>query len=126
MGAPTLKESEPLFWAYGHAVYAAQSLERGVRLLLEVVDSERRKSSLKPLNFNLDDPNSHKTLGTLFKDVLKVEFVTEAEKKIVWQAVRDRNILVHSYWDEKHTLATLTSKGRKWLIADLLQRKDLC
>jgi len=126
MTEPALEESEPLFWAFGHAVYAAQLLERGVLLLLVVVESEKEKSGLPQTSVGLDDPKSHKTLGTLFNEVLEVEYITEAEKKIIWKAINNRNILVHSYWGKKQTLASLTAPGRKWLVSDLLRRKEQC
>lgn len=53
-----------------------------------------------------------------------VEYITEQEKKMNRSAIRDRNIFVHSYWDEKHILASLKPNGREWLINDLLQRKE--
>jgi hypothetical protein len=91
-----------------------------------VVSNERKKEGLSQLNAELDNPKSNKTLGPLFNEALKVEYITEPEKKIIWSAIRDRNILVHSYWDAKHTLASLTPEGREWLISDLLQRKEHC
>ena len=120
------EETEPLFWAYGHAVYAAQGLEQGLMLLLKVIDGERAKSGLKKLNVELDNPRSHKTIGRLFDEVLGIEYLTEAEKKIIWSAVKTRNVLVHSYWRGKYVRAMLTVDGRKWLIDDLLRKKDLC
>lgn len=126
MSKPKPQESEPLFWAYGHAVYAAQILEHGIQLLLLVVDNERKKSGLSQLNVELDDPKSKITLGPLFNKALKVEYITKPEEQMIWSAISDRNILVHSYWDEKHILASLNPNGRKWLINDLLQRKEHC
>jgi len=120
------QETEPLFWAYGHAVYAAQLLEHGIRLLLSVIDNERMKSGLPEIKLDIDNKKAHKTLGTLFNDALKLEYITEQEKKIIWLAIKDRNVLVHTYWDDKHITATLKPKGREWLINDLLQRKEHC
>lgn len=83
MSEPNFKEIEPLFLAFGHAVFAAQLLESGMRLLLFVVEHERDKAGLPKLQIHLDDPNQNKTLGTLFKEVLTVEYITEAENKII-------------------------------------------
>ncbi|MCP4336150.1 MAG: hypothetical protein GY785_26195, partial [Gammaproteobacteria bacterium] len=121
---PNIKESEILFWAFGHAVYAAQTLERGVKLLLYVVDGEREKSGLPKLFADLDNPRIKKSLGTLFNDALKVEYLTNKEKDIIWAAINVRNVLVHSYWGEKQILASLKPKGREWLVADLLECKE--
>jgi hypothetical protein len=126
MSKPNIRESEPLFWAFGHAVYAAQLLEHGMRLLLHVVNYERQRANLPLATLDIDSSEPPKTLGTLFNEVLAAEYITDAERRFVWAAVRDRNVLVHSYWDEKHTLATLTPKGREWIIADLLERKKRC
>jgi hypothetical protein len=126
MGKPTAEETAPIFAAYGHAVYAAQSLERALRLLLDVVSYKRRERGATPVNVDLDHPDSHKTLRPLFEDVLRVEYVTGAEQKVVWEAVRNRNTLVHSYWDEEHVLATLTPRGRTWLVANLRQHYKRC
>jgi len=126
MGKPDSKETEPLFWAYGHAVYAAQLLERGMRLLLEIIRKEREKSGVENTGLQLEDIDSIKMLGILFKSVKEVEHITNSEEKIIYKAIKCRNILVHSYWSERQISATLTPEGRKWLIDDLMRRKEDC
>ena len=126
MTEKNLDEAELLFWAFGHAVYAAQTLERGIKLLLRVIDSEREKSGLPKFFADIDDPKIKKSLGSIFSDALKVEYITEKEKKMIWEAVRTRNILAHSYWGEKQILASLKPKGREWLVGDLFECKAKC
>jgi hypothetical protein len=126
MNDPEQNELTAVFSAYGHAVYSAQILENGIRGLLAIVDHERKKAGKPALKLRLDDADANKTLGTLFEDLMTVEFVTEAEKVLIWRAVHDRNVLVHSYWDEKHILAMLNLEGRDWLIKNLSVRTHRC
>ncbi len=56
-----------------------------------------KKAGKAVLKLRLDDLDGTKTLGTLFEDLMTVEFVTKSEKSLAWRAVNDRNVLVHSY-----------------------------
>lgn len=126
MSKADAEETGPVFLAYGQAVYAAQLLEHGLRALLNVIDLDRKHSGLEELELELDDPGIQKSLNTLFGDLLRIEYITEAEKKTIRRAIKDRNVLVHSYWGEKNILATLFTDGRAWLIDDLGQRRERC
>ena len=116
----------PLFEAFGAAVFEAQLLEHGLKLLLKGIDLEREKEGRPPRMVNLDSPDASKTVGQLFREVMSAEYLTDAEHKIISRGIKERNFLVHSYWGHKPTLAMLTVEGRKWLVNDLQRIREAC
>ena len=117
----------PLFEAFGAAVFEAQLLEHGLKLLLTGIDLEREKAGRPPrMAMNLDAPDAPKTIGQLFRDVKAAEYLTDAEQKIISRGVKERNFLVHGYWGQKQTLAMLSVDGREWLIKDLARIRETC
>ncbi|HJX09355.1 MAG TPA: hypothetical protein VJ733_02510 [Candidatus Binatia bacterium] len=116
----------PLFEAFGAAVFEAQNLEHGLSLLLSVIDAEFKKTGRVRSRVNLDTPSAPKTVGKLFEEVKLVEYLTEPERKIIARAIRDRNYLVHSYWNGDRITAMMNQKGRNWLVKDLDHLRETC
>ena len=116
----------PLFEAFGAAVFEAQLLEHGLKLLLMGIDLEREKEGRPPRKVDLDSPDAPKTIGRLFREVMSAEYLTDAEQRIISRGIKERNFLVHSYWGKKQTLAMVTLEGREWLIDDLTRIREIC
>ncbi|MEK6245217.1 MAG: hypothetical protein AABM33_12060 [Pseudomonadota bacterium] len=122
MPDPTAEEMAPIFRAYGHAVYTCHLLEDALGLLLSVIDEERRRQNLPPRPSPID-PRSQKTIGVLFAEVRAIEYLTAPEIKQIQDAARVRNLLIHSYWDERKLQAMLTPTGRAWIVEDLEKKR---
>jgi uncharacterized protein YutE (UPF0331/DUF86 family) len=78
------------------------------------------KSSVERLSTN----DAEKTLGELWYAVKKSEYVTNAEQKKIRKAIKERNILVHSYLIDNGELL-LTREGRAEMLADIRRVQDL-
>jgi hypothetical protein len=120
------KQITPIMYAYGLAVFEGQNLEHGLGHLLRIIDHERKKEGLEPLNADIDDPYSYKTIGQLFNKVKAVECLSQKEINIIKRGIKDRNLLVHSYWLEKNVEAILTPAGRRRILKDLDYRRESC
>jgi hypothetical protein len=112
--------------AFGAAVFEGQNLEHGLGLLLRIIDSERRKAGLKPLNADLDDPRTKETIGRLFRKAKDVESFSPEDLQFIKSGIEDRNYLVHSYWHDDRVTSMLTAAGRKRLVKDLDARRESC
>lgn len=123
---PTKAEMTPVMTAFGAAVFEGQNLEHGLSLLLRIIDSERHKAGLKPLNADLDDPRSKETIGRLFRKAKDVESFSPEDLQLIQSGIEDRNYLVHSYWLDDRVTSMLTAAGRKRLIKDLDARRESC
>lgn len=127
MGAPKKEELTPIMAAFGRAVFEGQNLEHGLNLLLKVIDEERVKEGLKPINADIDDPQSPVMIGGLFGRVKNVESLTKSEIEVIKSGMKCRNYLVHVYWKEEHNVAAMLSpEGRQWLINDLDEKRKIC
>lgn len=116
---------KPVYEALGAAVFEAQHLERGLTLLLALMDEKLNQG--KPRNpAPLDSPEAPKTIGRLFHEVRMRKYLTDAVKKAIHLGVRERNGLIHAYWDEKRTLALMTPAGRAWIVKDLDRIREVC
>jgi len=108
----------PVFAEFGGAVHTAQRLEFGLTLLLAFAvkydDATIERSAVDRLSSN----DAEKTLGELWHAVKKSEYVTRAEQKKIRKAIKERNILVHSYLIDKGEMI-LTREGRAELLADI-------
>jgi len=114
----------PIFAEFGAAVHTAQRLEFGLTLLLAfaVKFDEARigKSAVDRLSSN----DAEKTLGELWHAVKKSEYVTRAEQKIIRKAIKERNVLVHSYLvDNGEQL--FTPEGRAEMLEDIVRMQEL-
>lgn len=67
---------------------------------------------------------AQRTLGDLFKATQKKEYFTEAERKKINKAIKERNFLIHSYWNKRIEYA-VKPEGREWLIHNLDELRDL-
>ena len=108
----------PVLAEFGGAVHTAQRLEFGLTLLLAFAvkydDATIGKSSVD----RLSSIDAEKTLGELWHAVKKREYVTRAEQKKIRKAIKERNILVHSYLIDKGEML-LTRDGRSEMLTDL-------
>lgn len=108
----------PVFAEFGGAVHTAQRLEFGLTLLLAFAvkfdEAKIGKSTVDKLASN----EAEKTLGELWHSVKKSEYLTRAEQKRIRKAIKDRNILVHSFLiDNGEQL--LTPEGRAQMLTDI-------
>lgn len=108
----------PVLAEFGGAVHTAQRLEFGLTLLLAFAvkydDATIGRSTVN----RLWSADAEKTLGELWHAVKKSEYVTRAEQKKIRKAIKERNILVHSYLIDKGEML-LTREGRTEMLADI-------
>jgi uncharacterized protein YutE (UPF0331/DUF86 family) len=108
----------PVLAEFGGAVHTAQRLEFGLTLLLAFAvkydDATIGRSAVN----RLWSADAEKTLGELWHAVKKSEYVTRAEQKKIRKAIKERNILVHSYLIDKGEML-LTREGRTEMLADI-------
>jgi len=112
----------PVYTALGNAVFEAQHLESGLSLLLKVMDvngSQERAAT------PLDTPDAPQTIGQLFREVRMRKYLTDAERTAIQAGVKERNLLVHAYWNAKRTQALVTPAGRAWLFSDLDRIREI-
>jgi hypothetical protein len=115
----------PVFEALGAAVFEAQHLERGLFLLITLMDEKSGQGKSRD-PAPLDRPEAPKTIGLLFREVRMRKYLIDAEKKAISDGVRERNGLIHSYWNGKRTPALMTPAGRAWLVNDLDRIRGVC
>ena len=113
----------PVLAEFGGAVYTAQRLEYGLTLLLAFAvkfdEAKIGKSTVEKLG-TLD---AEKTLGELWHSVKKSEYLTRAEQKKIRKAIKERNILVHSFLIDKGELL-ITPQGRAEVLADIRRMQE--
>ena len=109
---------KPVLAEFGGAVHTAQRLEFGLTLLLAFAvkydDAKIGRSSVD----RLSSIDAEKTLGELWHAVKKTEYLTRAEQKKIRKAIKERNVLVHSYLIDKGEML-LTREGRSEMLADI-------
>ncbi len=108
----------PVFAEFGAAVHTAQRLEFGLTLLLAFAVKYDEATIGKSTVDRLSSNQAEKTLGELWHAVKKSEYVTRAEQKKIRKAIKERNVLVHSYLIDKSELL-LTPAGRAEMLADI-------
>jgi len=112
---------------FGAAVHQAQQLEHGMQLLLQIIDEQRQRAGKPPRQrLALDGPDAPRTAGRLFEELGAAAHLNDAERKAIQAGIRKRNFLVHSYWHGDRVRAMLTIKGRRWLVDDLNQVREVC
>ncbi len=114
----------PIYAEFGGAVHTAQRLEFGLTLLLAFAVKYDEATIGKSTVDRLSTYDAEKTLGELWHAVKKSEYVTRAEQKKIRKAIKERNILVHSYLIDKGELL-LTREGRAEMLADIRRVQDL-
>lgn len=114
----------PVFAEFGGAIHTAQRLEFGLTLLLAFAVKFDEASIEKSTVERLSTREAEKTLGELWHAVKKSEYVTRAEQKTIRKAIKERNILVHSYLIDKGELL-LTPEGRAEMLADIKRIQNL-
>jgi hypothetical protein len=112
------KDLIPVFAEFGGAVHMAQRLEFGLELLLAFAAKYDQAQFTKSIVNRLSSKDAEKTLGELFHGVKESEYLTRAEKKIIRKAIKERNVLVHSYLIDKGELL-LTPDGRAEVVKDI-------
>jgi hypothetical protein len=106
------KHAEELFMAYGGACHAAQLLEHSFRFLLIAQQSAEQQSlSMKHVR-SIETETMRTNLRSLFEILKKREYLTDKEHKIIVNAIRKRNYLIHECFSHKRN-SSLTSEGRK-------------
>lgn len=108
----------PVFAAFGASVHFAQRLEFGLTMLLAFAAKYDDAAITRAKVDELFKRDAEHTLGELFHSVRKTEYLTRAEQKIIRRAVKQRNVLVHSYLIDNGELM-LTPEGRTRLLKDL-------
>ena len=106
------------------ALFEAQHLEKGLSLLLRVMD-EKGGRGQAAVATPLDNPEAPQTIGKLFREVRMRKYLTDAERSAIQAGVKERNVLIHAYWGGKHTLALARPAGRAWLCADLDRIREI-
>jgi len=114
----------PVFAEFGGAVHTAQRLEFGLTLLLAFAVKFDEAVIGKSTIDRLSSKDAEKTLGELWHAVKKSEYLTRAEQKQIRKAIKERNILVHSYLVDKSELL-LTPEGRKEMLKDIRRVRNL-
>ncbi len=114
----------PVYAEFGGAVHTAQRLEFGLTLLLAFAVKYDEATIGKSAVDRLSTNDAEKTLGELWHAVKKSEYVTRAEQKKIRKAIKERNILAHSYLIDKGELL-LTREGRAEMLADIRRIQDL-
>lgn len=71
----------------------------------------------------MESETAKNTLRELFDVARRKEHFTDIERQIVLSAIKKRNLLIHSYWDERTNLLT-TSEGRKRVADELYTIRD--
>ena len=113
----------PVYAEFGGAVHTAQRLEFGLTLLLAFAVKYDEATIGKSAVDRLSTNDAEKTLGELWHAVKKSEYVTRAEQKKIRKAIKERNILVHSYLIDKGELL-LTPEGRAEMLVDIRRMQE--
>ena len=114
----------PVFAEFGGAVHTAQRLEFGLTLLLAFAVKFDEATIGKSTVDRLSTKDAEKTLGELWHAVKKSEYVTRAEQKQIRKAIKERNVLVHTYLVDKGELL-LTPEGRSEMLVDIRRIQNL-
>lgn len=108
----------PVLAEFGGAVHTAQRLEFGLTLLLAFAVKYDEATIGRSTIDRLSSNDAEKTLGELWHAVKKSEYVTRAEQKKIRKAIKERNVLVHSYLIDKGEML-LTREGRAEMLVDI-------
>ena len=114
----------PVFAEFGAAVHTAQRLEFGLTLLLAFAVKFDEAKIGKAAVDRLSSNDAEKTLGELWHAVKKSEYVTRAEQKTIRKAIKERNVLVHSYLVDKGE-QIFTPEGRTEMLEDIKRIQEL-
>ncbi|MCG8435511.1 MAG: hypothetical protein MJA83_15930 [Gammaproteobacteria bacterium] len=118
------KDLQPVFAEFGACVQVAQVLEYGLSLLIIFAAKQKGgKFEPKPISA-MDSKEADQTLGELFSVARTKEYFTDAEVKMVFRAIRERNTLVHRYMVDK-VEELLNPEGRARLIKDIQERRKV-
>lgn len=108
----------PVFAEFGGAVHIAQRLEFGLTLLLAFAVKFDEAVIGKTTVERLSTKNAEQTLGELWHAVKKSEYLTKPEQNAIRKAIKERNVLVHSYFMDKGE-SLLTEEGRSEMIGEI-------
>lgn len=115
---PLHESVTPVLAEFGSAVYTAQRLEFGLTLLLAFAVKFDEAKIGKSTVDKLGSLEAEKTLGELWHAVKKSEYLTRAEQKKIRKAIKERNILVHSFLVDKGE-QLITPEGRAEVLAEI-------
>jgi hypothetical protein len=118
------KNAEELFMAYGGACHAAQLLEHSFRLLLiSQRTAEGQSLSKSEVVHSIETETMCKNLMSLFHILVKREYLTDKEHKIIVNAIRQRNYLIHEcFKPNRHNL--LTVNGRRKILQEIREIRE--
>ena len=117
------KHAEELFMAYGGACHAAQLLEHSFRFLLIAQRSAEKQSLSMNHMQSIETETMRTNLRSLFEILKKREYLTDKEHKIIVNAIRKRNYLIHECFSPiRHS--SLTSEGRKSSLKEIREIRE--
>lgn len=124
-------EIKEVYARFGLAVYAAQVLEHGIvnaLVILDLVPARRRLAdSFDEWASEVDaftDRHFQSTMGRMMKMLRSATKVDETFERLLSEALRKRNWLVHDFFRERAT-EFITSRGRMQMLAEVDECRDL-
>ena len=116
-------EMAPVFLAYGKACYSAQMLESTFRHLLILNKSATEGELITEKSIlEIEEETKRYTLNKIFRLAQKREYFTSREVSILINANKDRNYLIHDFWEESaNIILTVSTTGREELTNKLFQ-----
>ena len=123
MASSKEKELGPIFRAYGAACYSAQNLESTLRFLLVLYAAHEKKRFTPDVIRLVESETATSTLRDLFEKARQREYFTDIEARVVLNAIKQRNLLIHNYWD-KQVFLLANKKGRGQVKDDLYRIRD--
>jgi len=123
MPKPREEDLGPVFRAYGAACFSAQNLESTLRFLLVLHAAHQKKRFTPDVIRLVESETAKNTLWELFDVAYRKEYFTDIERQAVLNAIKKRNLLIHSYWD-KNTSLLATPDGREQVTNDLYATRE--
>ena len=118
------KELRPVFAEFGACIQVAQVMEYGLSTLLALA-GKQEGSKLPSKRFaQMNQRETAQTLGELFSSARQKEYFTDAEVKMVFRAISERNKLVHNYMID-NVEKLLNPEGREWITDDVRKRRKV-
>ncbi len=124
MTGPTKEDLDPVLRAFGSACFQAQNLEGAFRMLLVLKAAQKnQKYDIETIR-DVESATAASTLRSLFQAAKQAEYFTPAEERMLNKAIKERNFVIHGYFDKYATLLAKV-EGRQWLVKNLHEIRDL-
>ena len=124
MNLSNREQIDPVLRWMGMTLFSAQTLETQLSLLHLLLDDKRDGTRTRWPAW-LDSPTSENTLGAMFKKLRERKSLIEDQKRKIRDAIRVRNMFIHSYWNYERTAALASTEGREFLVKDLESTEKL-